>query len=144
MRDHCITFCLSRRVSQNRRLPVTSVCKLHLTRTLHCHSTYFAVCQCSTEIIFRAEIYMKYNKTWKHSYNKVTHFTELSPSWEATNSAATHEFRNVSRNPKVHYSVHKSHPLVPVLDQINPVHITPCNISKNHPNIILSQLSSSS
>jgi hypothetical protein len=34
--------------------------------------------------------------------------TELSPSWEAANCAATQEFLNVLRNFKIHYRVDKS------------------------------------
>jgi hypothetical protein len=40
---------------------------------------------------------------------------ELSPSWEAANCA----------NQKVHYRVHKSHPPVRILNQIDPVHTIP-------------------
>jgi hypothetical protein len=62
---------------------------------------------------------------------------EQSPSWEAANCLDTHELPSILRSPKVYYHVHKSLQLVPVLSQINPVHITPSNFSKIYFNIIL-------
>jgi hypothetical protein len=61
---------------------------------------------------------------------------ELSPSWEAANCAATQELPSVLWNPKVHYRVHKSPLLVPILSQIDPIHIIPSFSFKIHFNIV--------
>jgi hypothetical protein len=77
------------------------------------------------------------------TYNLLT-TKELSPSWEGTNCAATQELPNILWNPKVHYHVHKSLSMVPILRQINPVHTTPSYIYKIRSNIIHPPMSWSS
>jgi hypothetical protein len=54
---------------------------------------------------------------------------EMSPSREATNSAATQELPKISWNPKVHYRVQKSPALLLILSQIDPDHATPSYLS---------------
>jgi hypothetical protein len=57
---------------------------------------------------------------------------ELGPFWEATSWAATKKLARILRNPKVHYHIHKSSLLDPILGQTNPVHTTPSPLSKIH------------
>jgi hypothetical protein len=60
----------------------------------------------------------------------------MSSSRETASRLETQEFPNILWNPKVHYRVHKNHPLVPTLRQMNAVHNTPSYLSKI--NLILS------
>jgi hypothetical protein len=60
---------------------------------------------------------------------------ELRPSWEAANCGATQELPNILWKPWVHYRVHRSFRMVPILSQIDPVHIIPFYLSKIHFNI---------
>jgi hypothetical protein len=70
------------------------------------------------------------------SYRITYLLTELSPSSEAANCAATQELPSILWNPKVHHRVHNSPPLVPILSQIDPVHTIPSYLSKIYFHIV--------
>jgi hypothetical protein len=69
---------------------------------------------------------------------------EMSHSSGAPNCVATHKLPNNLWNPKVHYRVNKSPPLVPNLSEIDPVHTSLSYLSEIHFNIIYPPTSSSS
>jgi hypothetical protein len=59
-----------------------------------------------------------------------------SPSWEAESFSATQEIPRILWNLKAHYHIHKNHPPVPILNQIDSVHAHPSHFFKIHFNII--------
>jgi hypothetical protein len=62
---------------------------------------------------------------------------EQSPSWESNSHSASQEIPRLLWKPKVHYRVHRSRQLAPVMILMNPVHTLPNYFSKIHSNIIL-------
>jgi hypothetical protein len=62
---------------------------------------------------------------------------ELNTSGESNSHSASQEILCLLWNPNIHFGVHKSPPLVPILSQMNTVHIFPSYFPKVHYNIIL-------
>jgi hypothetical protein len=64
--------------------------------------------------------------------NLFSNSTEQSPCSDADTRSAGHEMLPVLRYPKIHYSVHNSPPLDPILSHMNPVYILPSHFHMAH------------
>ena len=58
------------------------------------------------------------------------------PSWDANWFAASQEIPCISRNPKIHYRIHKLPPPISILGQPSPVHIPTSHLQEIRPDII--------
>jgi len=66
----------------------------------------------------------------------VTYSVEQSPS-EANRLSASQEIPRILWKPKAHYRIHKCPPPVPILSQLDPVHIPTSHFLKIHINFLL-------
>jgi len=69
---------------------------------------------------------------------------QQSSSSKANGSSATEEIHHILWYLRVHYDVHKSPQVVPILSQINPLPTLQSNLFKIHFNIILPSMPKSS
>jgi hypothetical protein len=89
-------------------------------------NTHAKIYLLDTVVSMRSVLHQIHNMYWKKNTYLLTYLlTKLSPSWGAANCAATQKPPSNSWNPKVQYRVHKSPPLIPILNHINPIHSIP-------------------
>jgi len=85
--------------------------------------------------------FCSYDKTLLRKYYLLIYLLnysmEQSTSWEANRFPASQEIPHILWKPNVHYCIHKCPPHVPILSQLDPVHILTPHFLKIHLNIIL-------
>jgi len=69
---------------------------------------------------------------------------DQSPSWEANWFSGSQKIPCILWNPQVHYRIHTCPPHVPILSQLDPVHIPTSHFLKIHLNIIFPSMPGSS
>jgi len=71
------------------------------------------------------------------TYSILKYSMEQNSSWEANRFLATQEILRILWNTKVHYRNHKCSPPLPILSQLDSVHIPTSHFLMIHLNIIL-------
>jgi hypothetical protein len=66
---------------------------------------------------------------------QVTDYIEQRPSWGANSHSASQEISRFLQNPKVHYRLHKSPPMVPILSKMHQLYNFPLCFLKTHTDI---------
>jgi hypothetical protein len=77
-------------------------------------------------------------------YDYLNNSMQQSRRWKADSYSASQDIPRLLRNTKIHYRVHKSLPLIPILSQMNSVHKFTQYCPKIHSNIILPSVPMSS
>jgi hypothetical protein len=89
----------------------------HLSHSCYIHSFIsFPSCKWQYQILLTLRSKLKTKLFW------LTNVMEQNPSWEASSRSTNLEIIRILWNLEVHYRVHKSPPLDPILSYTKPVH----------------------
>jgi hypothetical protein len=96
------------------------------------------ICDMQKEIFLSAPEQSAFTGGSSHVNIYLTSSIKQSPSWETKSMLSKSRNSHTLWNLKVYYHVHKSSPPVPILSQMNPIHIPKPCFPKINLNVILS------